>query len=71
MKNHFIGRALVSFETEQEKDEVLEKYTKKYNLVDLLSTHEEFKFHDNVLEFTEAPYPTDIYWKNLKYTVQD
>ncbi|KAL4483923.1 hypothetical protein ABPG72_013929 [Tetrahymena utriculariae] len=61
MKQYFTGKALVTLKTEQMKEQVLilAKDSKR---------SKELVYQNQVLQITQAPYPTDMYWENLHIT---
>ncbi|KRW98159.1 hypothetical protein PPERSA_02137 [Pseudocohnilembus persalinus] len=73
MIDHFVGKAIISFQTETQKDKILEIYGDKQNpLCGFLKQNvEQLQFQGQALELEEAPYPKDIYWQNLKYNKSD
>ncbi|KAL4435368.1 hypothetical protein ABPG74_022851 [Tetrahymena malaccensis] len=61
MKQYFTGKALVILKTEQMKQQVLDYVQDSKRSKELI-------YQNKVLQITQAPYPSDMYWENLHIT---
>ena len=55
---HFVGSAFISFQYQHYREFILEQYEKD---------DEFLKFHGEYLKVEKASFPSDVYWKNIKY----
>ena len=55
---HFVGSAFISFQYQHYREFILEQYEKD---------DEFLKFHGEYLKAEKASFPSDVYWKNIKY----
>ncbi|KAL4481493.1 hypothetical protein ABPG74_007582 [Tetrahymena malaccensis] len=58
MKKYFVGIALVTFQSEQEKEDIIE-----------LAKNKQIIYRKNVLRIRQAPEPTEIFWENLNVSL--
>ncbi|KAL4466145.1 hypothetical protein ABPG72_000691 [Tetrahymena utriculariae] len=58
MSKYFVGIALVSLETESQKEQLLQ-----------LAEQKQFLYKNIYLEISQAPEPTEIFWENLNVSI--
>ena len=56
---HFVGSAFISFKYQHYRNYLLELYNSDKQAIKMKSHH---------LKIEEAPFPTDVHWKNIKVT---